>query len=454
MGVSVLAHTTKGFRASYVTRTASPGVFSHAVSTWRACRATFGGGLSSSRRRQKVAAVSKFFSLKKIDMAERSDNDKWMGCRLQCVKYAASSAPRITSSFSSLRRSSMRSALEYSRAMFCSSFTSSTSFRVSTTTSGIMCRSPANSFSASVNFPSVVSLYAFFRLSSRIAIEYSSAGDAGGAGASSALHPLPIGVAIAVMPGRPGSSAPLAAARSRKYGFITSNDAMPSCRLSSRIAASNEPAAACCPAMPHFWLQRTETGTPCDGATKKELSAGRPADISASGGSSRSSISQPPSSSSSSPPSAGSAGYCMPAPAPSPGSSSASSSPHPPSMSSAPTISSADMPNAPLPATCSGSSVASGAPPSKKPLVTVSSGQLSSRRIGCGGIMSLASATIALTSGTRSPRSSSSSSTLSLRSWATAVAYARPNCFVSCRILHRSRTSPRYSALWKRPMTS
>ena len=144
--------------------------------------------------------MSKFLSLKKMLMAERRDNDRCTGCSWQCVKYAASSACREGSSFSSLRLSSMRSALQYSRAIVIScetpprpasvqmgapcyqllrsparrrrgpnplpqrspesnklltSFTSSTSLRVSTTTSGMVVSSCEKSFSASVNFPSV-----------------------------------------------------------------------------------------------------------------------------------------------------------------------------------------------------------------------------------------------------------------------------------------------------------
>jgi hypothetical protein len=47
---------------------------------------TFCPGLSSSSRLQKCAHVPRFFSLKKIVIALRSDSAVCTGCRLQCVK--------------------------------------------------------------------------------------------------------------------------------------------------------------------------------------------------------------------------------------------------------------------------------------------------------------------------------------------------------------------------------
>ena len=72
---------------------------------------TFSSGCSSSSRRQKVAQVPKFLSLKNVDMADRRLSARCTRCRLQCVKYAASSAVRAGSSLTSRRASSMRSAM-------------------------------------------------------------------------------------------------------------------------------------------------------------------------------------------------------------------------------------------------------------------------------------------------------------------------------------------------------
>mmetsp|Transcript_25281 Transcript_25281/g.63300 ORF Transcript_25281/g.63300 Transcript_25281/m.63300 type:complete len:389 (-) Transcript_25281:1710-2876(-) len=368
------------------------------------------GGLSSSRRRQNPAAVLKFLSLKKRDMALRSDRLRWMGCRLECVKYAASSAWRFISSLNSLRLISMRSAVAYSRAMPRSSRTSSTSRRDSTNSTVMLWMMDTNSLSASPNFPSVVVLYAVLSFSSSRGRDETSAGGGVDPGGSSAVHPRPSGKDNAGAPATPVSGTCVASAASMKYCRSGAKCTMPSWRLSNFMALSKSPAAACSPGTADFCVQRREAGTPAVGAMNVSENPSPPpgesGPVSMSGGSSKSSISHPASSSPSSPSSRSSGA----SPAAARGSSSSSSAPTPPPRSiskssphPAPPPSSSPMP---YPAAYS-PPTSPDSTPSKNPLDTVSSGQLSSRRIGVGGVKS---SPCPSTAGTATPDSVSDSS--------------------------------------------
>ena len=77
-------------------------------------KSTLAEGLSSSKRRQNVAVVAKFLSLKKMNMADRRDRAWCTGWSLAWVKYAASSATRLGSSLISFLASSRRIATLYS----------------------------------------------------------------------------------------------------------------------------------------------------------------------------------------------------------------------------------------------------------------------------------------------------------------------------------------------------
>mmetsp|Transcript_31726 Transcript_31726/g.82117 ORF Transcript_31726/g.82117 Transcript_31726/m.82117 type:complete len:241 (+) Transcript_31726:948-1670(+) len=183
-------------------------------------------------------------------------------------------------------------------------------------------------------------------------------------------------------PGRPGRLPKAAWWVSKNMDLSGAKLTMPSWRLRSRMAVSNAPAATCSPARLHFCCQRCWGGTPGVGATNCDLPV--PVKLSSaptSVGRSRSSISQPPSSSL---PLGKPSASSMPRPSsssaasPSPPRSRSSSSPQP-----APAASISSAPSAPMPASCPLANA-----PSKKPLETVSSGQLSSLRMGVGGISS------------------------------------------------------------------
>mmetsp|Transcript_19009 Transcript_19009/g.40938 ORF Transcript_19009/g.40938 Transcript_19009/m.40938 type:complete len:206 (-) Transcript_19009:2528-3145(-) len=177
-----------------------------------------------------------------------------------------------------------------------------------------------------------------------------------------------------------------------KYCRKGSKFAMPSCLCSRDMALWKEPAAMWSAATcERFSNQRCDAGTPGAGATNGPAPV--PAEAAAaaattSAGSSRSSISQPPSSS---PPRPKSSSSPAAAPAPPPRSRS-SSSPHPAlsrAPSSSPPAAAAVVAPPLLPAAASARPLAARV--SKKPLETVSNGQLSSFRIGVGGRNSLAS---------------------------------------------------------------
>mmetsp|Transcript_30277 Transcript_30277/g.77204 ORF Transcript_30277/g.77204 Transcript_30277/m.77204 type:complete len:426 (-) Transcript_30277:1985-3262(-) len=154
------------------------------------------------------------------------------------------------------------------------------------------------------------------------------------------------------------------------------------------------------------------------------------------------SVSLPPSSSPSSPPAPASAAPPRPrsrsSPQPAPSSCASSSSP-----------AAAAAAAAPLPLAAS-IALPLAASVSKKPLDTVSSGQLSSLRMGVGGMSSEEEAGRSGRSGSACPsRSASSSSPCT-----DAATYASGAWPASSRMRTCSRTSPRYSAFWKRPITS
>mmetsp|Transcript_1815 Transcript_1815/g.6643 ORF Transcript_1815/g.6643 Transcript_1815/m.6643 type:complete len:387 (-) Transcript_1815:2322-3482(-) len=386
-----------------------------------------------------------------MDMAERSESAEWMFCRLQCVKYAASSAVRTGSSLNSLRLISIRSARAYSRTMLRSSLASSTSLRVSTTRSGMAWSMAVNWRSASVNLPSVVVLYALRSASSSCGRVVSGAGGRGAPPAGlSALHPRPRIASSGGVPASATYGACDASAPSRKACRSGSRLQSPIWRVRRRAAVSKEPAATCSPASDERCVQRCAGGGPEVGATNPSIPAsGKPPSI--SGGSSRSSISQPPSpSSSSSPsppiPSPSGKPPAPPSSSPMPGKPSRSS-PHPPPAAASSSASSA-MPPAPMLAAPSPSSPAPPAAspanaPSKSPLLTVRSGQLSSFRIGAVGSMSAAAAD---TSGSAAPPSVSVAamrSASSAKPCVAAVTYASERCPTSSRMRTRSRTSPR-----------
>mmetsp|Transcript_18618 Transcript_18618/g.56198 ORF Transcript_18618/g.56198 Transcript_18618/m.56198 type:complete len:300 (+) Transcript_18618:941-1840(+) len=270
--------------------------------------------------------------------------------------------------------------------MASSSFTSSTSLRVGTTSRGMVCRMAVKRLRASPNLPSVTLRYARFSSSSRPARLNTRAGAVGGTEPASPFQLRSRDATVGGRPGRAGRMACAPAATCRKYGCIGSKLASPSCLCSRRIADAKSPAAACSAASPHFCSHLPEGGTPGGGATKGVAVSPKPAPptgVAGSAGSSRSSISQPPSSSSPESPTTSSTPSWSVARASTPSRSSPSSAPQ----------------AAPTPSSMSSSSMsAAGAPPtsccarfSKKPLLTVSSGQLSSRKIGVGGISSKAS---------------------------------------------------------------
>mmetsp|Transcript_49931 Transcript_49931/g.159766 ORF Transcript_49931/g.159766 Transcript_49931/m.159766 type:complete len:239 (-) Transcript_49931:2166-2882(-) len=209
-----------------------------------------------------------------------------------------------------------------------------------------------------------------------------SAGEVGGCWGASAFHVESMCVMRGSVEASAGTAACEAVAMLTIMSRIGSKLTMPSWRLSSRIALSNAPAAACSPASAHFCTQRWLAGTPGVGTEKSAdvpAAGDIPSSAGRSAGRSRSSISHPPlpsslPSSSSDPLTRGAA-----SPSPSPPRSRSRSSPHPaPPSSSMPSRSA-----------MAGSSPANA--PSKKPFETVSSGQLSSRRMGVGGMRRVAS---------------------------------------------------------------
>mmetsp|Transcript_6238 Transcript_6238/g.18520 ORF Transcript_6238/g.18520 Transcript_6238/m.18520 type:complete len:297 (+) Transcript_6238:711-1601(+) len=276
-----------------------------------------------------------------------------------------------------------------------------------------------NKFKASENFPSVTFLYACFNFSSRIGNVLNKFGGLTwpiGSDESQFLDKITRIFAVSPSDNDPDNTPELENAQSTNICFNGLKFTMPNCLDKSFMAPSNSPAATCSPATADLAVHFCLGSTPALGATNISpacMPVGDPGWLPltrSAAGKSISSISQPasePSSdlfSSSSPPGkmfANGSSFSI-----------SSSSPPMPKSKSSPSPQSPPTPSISLSSIwyCE-AETSPDKTPSKNPLDTVNKGQLSSFKIGSGGVNN--SPTDVSTSGTFAPASLNSSAILS-----------------------------------------